>query len=152
MHIPEQLFSLPLLKDTRTQPLERIVRRGDPILRPSATFQSPVLFRVPNDRIMCLTSYAATMTPDAIGGPPTSLGVGIDYPPLGGQVLVAGMALYGAPLASGQPVLAYGASVSIWLPPGSGIQIYGTFNSAANHIFVPSFTGLTFPRGSVSIG
>jgi len=152
MHIPEQLFALPLLKDVKTQPIEYVFRRGPNTVAALSIFFSGVMYTVPQDRFFCLTSYAAAMTPDAIGGTPTSLSVyGVIDTFVGAQP-IAGMLVLGATLAAGQPTQTFGQATSIWLPPGTQISMQGTFNTTATHGFLPTLSGITFPRGSVSIG
>lgn len=149
MHFPEQLFSLPLLKDVRTQPIELVHRQTSVSVVAGNSMVTTGLYTVPRDRILCLTNVGVLFSADAIGGSFTGGGV---FALIGGQnhyLLATGNS--GVTLAAGQPGIMYGATGSIWVPPGTGIEIYCSVNTNANHNALVSFAGITFPRGSVSI-
>lgn len=150
MHIPEQLFSLPLLKDVRTQPIELIIRRG-PTNVAVANLFTAALFTVPKDRVFCCTSFAAQALPDAVGGTPVSCALTLDIDGLN-NTYIAASPPHGFALAAGQPIQAMGTACSIWCPPGSIVGVAVAFNTSAGHSVTPGLTGLCFPRGSIAIG
>jgi len=149
MHIPEQLFSLPLLKDLRTQQLELIVRRGATTVLAASSFLE-LLFTVPGDRIFCVTSFAAAVLTDPLGGVCVAVGLQLDIGATSSMVCAAPGTGFVA--AAGQPIHAFGTGCSIWCPPSSRVSVYVSLNTTATHSVTPSLTGLSFPRGSVAIG
>jgi len=150
MHIPEQLFSLPLLKDVRTQPLELIVRRGTTDVAAAQLF-TQALYTVPKDRVFCVTSFACQALPDPLGGTPTDLALTVNVDGVNTNYVCATPTL-GFALAAGQPIHALGMACSIWLPPGALVGVALAFNALATHSWTPGLTGLCFPRGAISIG
>jgi hypothetical protein len=150
MHVPEQLFSLPLLKDVKTQPLE-IVFRSVTVDTIAFAIAEADVFIVPNDRVFCLSAWGVKVTVDPLGG--TLIGVTpvITFGNI--QYWIGGMGgTLGVTQAAGGPPQTGGGAGSIWCPPGSTVQMRGNMNVAANHRFEMSIAGLTFPRGSVSTG
>lgn len=151
MHIPEQLFSLPMLKDVRTQSIELIVRRAFSASGGLAGWLSPILFTVPKDRIWICTSFSVEFSADAAGG--TAAGVGLFLQQAGGaNQSVCAATGGGYVLSAGQPAQDYGNSCSIWFPPGSECTIRMTSNGAGNHSAFFNVSGLSIPRGSIAVG
>lgn len=151
MHIPEQLFSLPLLKDFRTQQLELVFRYNSATVVGSAFIQSPSLFIVPTDRVFCVTSWCANITPDTSGGFVTSAALYATVPGLNNYG-VLGVNGPGVNTGTNQLVQSYGSACSVWLPPGTIISVAATLNVAATHTGTFTLTGISFPRGSVAVG
>lgn len=149
MHIPEQLFSLPLLKDLRTQQIELIVRRGATTVAASNLFTA-ALYTVPKDRVFCVSSFACQALPDAIGGTPVTLALTLDVDGVNTNYVCA-TPTTGFSLAAGQPIQALGMACSIWCPPGSIVGLALAFNTSATHSWTPGLTGLSFPRGAVAV-
>lgn len=150
MHIPEQLFSLPLLKDVRTQPIELIIRRTGPQVSAANLF-TLLMYQVPKDRVFCVSSFAAACLPDPVGGTPVSVALTVDYDGLASTYVCAAPPS-GFSLAAGQPIHGFGAPCSIWVPPGANVGLAVAFNTAATHSVTGGLSGICFPRGSVAVG
>lgn len=149
MHVPEQLFSLPLLKDVKTQPLELVFRRVESLA--GGLLTSQVLYTVPSDRVFCLTSWGVTYANDGLGGGMVAAWLAatinvssIHY--LDGKIL--GYNPTGAIVA----VHSLGSTGSIWIPPGAEVALASSNNCVGNPNVFYAIAGLTFPRGAVSIG
>jgi len=149
MHVPEQLFSLPLLKDVRTQPLEIIQRTVT--VTSAGLLNSSLLYTVPKDRIFCLSGWGVGYAVVGGGGGMVSAWVALG---IQGTVThyLQGQSLGYNPTGALASFQHLGASASIWVPPGSEVYLAQSNNSIdAPNIFY-TLNGLTFPRGSVSIG
>jgi len=154
MHVPEQLFSLPLLKDVRTQPLEIVYRTvtGGIVGGQFVTTGATPLYIVPSDRILVISSFAVECTPDLGGGWPICVGLVVALTGESGRTV---MAAAGAGANTGTNPngvsQTYGATGSVWVPPNATLSASALFNVAGSHVCNFTFAGLTIPRGSVSI-
>lgn len=150
MHAPEQLFALPLLKDVRTQPLE-IVFRSVTVDTGGFSIAEADVYQVPQDRVFCLAAWGVKFTPDGLGGTLIGCSPVVTFGNI--QYWIGGMGgTIGFTLAAGTGPQTGGGSGSVWCPPGSTVQMRSNANNALNHRFEMSVAGLTFPRGSVSVG
>lgn len=149
-NVPEILYSLPLLKDIRTQPIDLVFRRRLENTGGNSSIQITNLYRVPNDRIAILQSWGGQIFPDPAGGSPNDVGLFLRQAQ-GGDIF----------LDSSQPGFAWGigktwgalgGSVNIWAPPGSEIGIFATFSVPGTHQVEGSISLISIPRGSVSLG
>jgi len=151
MHIPEQLFSLPLLKDVKTQPIELVFRTSGIVASGGAATFASALYTVPNDRVFCCTGWGVFCDPNAVGGYMQTAGMAYQLPN-GTTVYLQsrsiGFILAGAPC----PQHLLGDACDIWLPPGGIASVLCTFSGGGvTHNVTFSLTGVTFPRGSVAL-
>lgn len=154
MHVPEQLFSLPLLKDVKTQPLELVYRRALGTSLGGQIIQTPTpIYQVPGDRILVITSFAVEVTPDLNGGWVFSV-CALIGPDGGTQYAAFPSAGPGANSGTNPNGVAqtYGATGSVWVPPTATVSGYCVLNVPGAHVGYFSMVGITIPRGSVSIG
>jgi hypothetical protein len=149
MHIPEQLFASPFLKDIRTQQIELVFRRAAVQLA-AANTGNTAIYQVQRDRIFILTGLATSFAADAVGGTMTSCFAFITFEG-GAQTFIAATNNSGVTLAAGQPAIAYAWSGSVWVPPGATMSVGVTANTVATHSADIWVSGITIPRGNVAI-
>lgn len=149
MHIPEQLYSLPLLKDVKTQQIELVTRwRGPDATGGSPTYSQP-LYQIPKDRVAIVTAWGLFVDPNAGGGYCTAAGPYWLSP--AGQTAYLGIQMGGFAVA-GTTLHMIGGSCSIWLPPGGEVGIISTYNpTALSHNVSASISLLTIPRGAIAL-
>jgi hypothetical protein len=149
MHIPEQLFASPFLKDIRTQQIELVTRRAALALIATNTGNTSI-YQVSRDRIFILTGLACSFAADGAGGTMTSCFAFITFEG-GAQTFLAATNNSGVTLAAGQPAIAYAWSGSIWIPPAALVSVGVTVNVSAGHSADIWISGITIPRGNVAV-
>lgn len=152
MHFPEQLFSLPLLKDFQTQQIETVLRRKELAFGGFAVF-AVAIFIVPRDRFLILTGVNCLFTADPAGGVLSGAAAycTLDTGSAEQFDLLATAGGPGIALAAGQPGINYGGSGSIWVPPGATVYVRASASIVGNHTATMTITGLTIPRGNVAV-
>lgn len=154
MHIPEQLFSSPLLKDLATQRCEIVLRNVQRTGNLDVDL-SIDLYQVPQDRVAVVTGWGTTLTPNGSGAVILSTGlyaIPRDEPNTTRYYLDSGQAR-GNTLGTFH--ISGNGAAGIWCPPGSMIGVAQTIQPAAANIanaFAFYISLLTFPRGNVTVG
>lgn len=149
-NVPDILYSLPLLKDLQTQPVDLVIRFGSTIAAGWDSFTTPELYTVPKDRVGIIQAWGARCFPDPVGG--TCTDVSLLVRPFTGGTLVFDADHSGFAWPVGKTAGTFGGSVNIWIPPGSVLLIGAEWNVAANHRLDGFVSLITIPRGSVSVG
>lgn len=146
MRIPEQLFSLPLLKDLRTQQIE-LVNRSVSVTGVAALVAGADMYTVPADRIALISTYGCVLSP--VLNQLLNL-VMLSYKRDG--VTFRPHSISREPFGPSTFLQALHADPELWIPPGSVVSILSqTAASDVGNVFSFEVTLLTFPRGNVSL-
>jgi len=152
VHIPELLFSLPLLKDRRTQQIEHIVRQKS-VLGTSDTVAFADLYDTAADRFFVVNHVGCQGIPfDGSGG--TLQYVALEAVELAGNFNSSILATFVRGAASPGSIVQMAAGpAAIWVGPNVRLRAWAFWsNSFAGHNSQLSLSGLSIPRGNVARG
>jgi len=152
VHIPELLFSLPLLKDRRTQQIEHIVRRQT-VLGTSDSIAFADLYDTAPDRFFVVQHVGCQGVPfDGSGG--LLHYVALEAIELAGSFNSTILATFvrGSAVAGSILQMAAGPA-AIWVGPNVRLRAWAFWsNSFPGHQSSLSISGLSIPRGNVARG
>lgn len=146
MRIPEQLFSLPLLKDLRTQQIE-LVTRSVQVTGVAGVIAAAEMYSIPSDRVGIVSTYGCVLNPVVIE---LMNLVMLTYQR--DSTTFRPHSIHRNPFGPSTQLQALHADPEIWLPPGSTVNVVAQLVAGdIGNLFTFELTLLTLPRGNVSL-